>query len=429
MPAAQAPSAATQAQQAYQQNLAARAAVLGSAVNMWQPIFTQVIAAPTPGQVLNIPVRQVGFTKKFLVKITAQFSTSASTGTFNLTNIGLPNMLSQVVVNDLANYTRINTTGWHLWMLASRKKAFWSGLASQGMASYQPNPGLYGQVYPTDFPGGLTTNVSNSNVNFENSWACMSGPSAVAAAATNQFATCFWELPLAYSDVDLRGAIYTSVVSATMNLQLTLNPNFFAPSTTTDPTLSVYKGTTAGGTATLTNIFITVYQNYLDQLPFSSQGPILPASDLSKMYLLTNTSFTGLASGQDFPVVFPNFRAWQSLAVIVDNNGVLSSGTDLNRIQLQTANLTNLWQFQDAGAPATGIPLNTNALLNRLAMNTDWPPGLYWFDFRDRPVNTNNFGNMQLTINPNNSTTTLLAAFEGMGIANQVISAGSIPGN
>src|ERR1700677_315615 len=172
MAQATAPSAASQAQQAYQQNLQARAAVLGNSVDMWQPIFTQAIATPTPGQVLNIPVRQVGFTKRFLVKITAQFSTG-STGAATLTTIGLPNMLSQVVVNDLANYTRINTTGWHLWMLQSRKKAFWSGLASAGMASYQPNPGFYGQVYPTDFPGGLTTNVSNTNVNFENSWACM----------------------------------------------------------------------------------------------------------------------------------------------------------------------------------------------------------------------------------------------------------------
>jgi hypothetical protein len=428
MAQAQAPSAASQAQQAYQQNLQARAAVLGNSVDMWQPIFTQAIATPTPGQVLNIPVRQVGFTKRFLVKITAQFSTGA-TGAATLTTIGLPNMLSQVVVNDLANYTRINTTGWHLWMLQSRKKAFWSGLASAGMASYQPNPGFYGQVYPTDFPGGLTTNVSNTNVNFENSWACMSGPSTVANSTATSTATCFWELPLAYSDVDLRGAIYTSVVSATMNLQLTLNPNFFIPTTTTDSTLGVYKATTAGGVQTLTNIFVTVYQNYLDQLPFSSQGPILPASDLSKMYLLTNTSFTGLASGQDFPIVFPNFRAWQSLAIILDNAGTLSSGTDVNRIQLQTANLTNIWQFQDAGAPATGIPLNTNALLNRLAMNTDWPAGMYWFDFRNRPVNTNNFGNMQLTISPNNSTSTVLAGFEGIGIANQVISAGSIPGN
>src|SRR6185437_10709809 len=100
--------------------------------------------------------------------------------------------------------------------------------------------------------------------------------------STAYFATVFHELPLAYSDVDLRGAIYTSVVSATMNLQLTLNPTLFAV-TAADPTLAMYRAP-AADTVTLNNLYVTVYQNYLDQLPFTSQGPVLPALDLSKMY-------------------------------------------------------------------------------------------------------------------------------------------------
>src|ERR1700733_6156102 len=158
--AAAAPSSAAQQQQnAYTQNMAARQAVLGQALNMWQPISSSVNAAPTAGAVFNIPVRQVGFTKRFLVKSTLQFTTGA-TGTYNTTAIGMPNLWSQVVVNDLSNYTRINSTGWHLWMLGTQKKGFFSGLASGGMASYQPNPSLYGQTVATDFPGGIATNVA-----------------------------------------------------------------------------------------------------------------------------------------------------------------------------------------------------------------------------------------------------------------------------
>lgn len=426
--AAQAPTSAAQQQQnAFQQNMGARSAVLSQALNMWQPISSQVIAAPTMGSVYNIPVRQVGFTKRFLVKSTMAFTTGA-TGVFNTTAIGTPNTWSQAVVNDLSNYTRINTTGWHLWMLASRKKAFFSGLASGGAATFQPNPGIFGQVFANDFPGGVTTTPGSAFVNFMNAWGCMAAPS-VTANTTAYVATTFHELPLSYSDVDLRGAIYTSVVSATMQIQLTLNPNYWVNSTVTDSVLSVYKGAAAGSTIVLNNLYLTIYQNYLDQLPFTNQGPVLPALDLSKMYLLSNTAFTGLASGQDFPVPFPNFRAWQSLAMILDNAGTLSAGTDVNRFQLQTANLTNIWQFQDAGAPAATIPLNTAALFNRECMNTDWPLGMYWWDFRDRPINTNNFGNMQMTVSPNNSTSTLFCGFEGIGIANQVITAGSIPGN
>jgi hypothetical protein len=53
------------------------------------------------------------------------------------------------------------------------------------------------------------------------------------------------------------------------------------------------------------------------------------------------------------------------------------------------------------------------------------------FDFRDKPINTNNFGNMQMTIRPSsvNAGANVLLGFEGIGIANQVITAGSIPGN
>lgn len=422
-----APSAAAQQQNAFTQNMGARQAVLGQALNMWQPISAQSLATPTAGSVYNIPVRQVGFTKRFLVKSTLSFTTGA-TGVYSLSPMGTWNFWSQAVVNDLSNYTRINTTGWHLSMLASRKKAFFSGLASSGMAAYQPNPGLFGQTVASDFPGGTNTTPSNTAVNFLNAWGCMAAPS-VTANVTAYTATVFHELPLAYSDVDLRGAIYTSVVSATMNIQLTLNANLFVANNA-DPTLAVY-GAAGASTVVLNTLNLTVYQNYLDQLPFSNQGPILPALDLSKMYLLTNTSFTGLASGQDFPIPFPNFRAWQSLAFVLDD-GVTpwtAAGTDVTRLQLQTANLTNVWQFQDAGAPTAAIPLNTQALFNRFTMGTDWPKGCYFMDFRDRPINTNNFGNMQFTVSPNVSTAILFVGFEGIGIANQVITAGSIPGN
>ena len=150
-----------------------------------------------------------------------------------------------------------------------------------------------------------------------------------------------------------------------MNLQFTVNPNFFQGSAATDVVLGVYKSSLATPLAALTAITVTVHQNYLDQLPFTNNGPVLPAMDLSKMYLLTNTSLTGLTSGQDFPITFPNFRAWQSLSVIYDNAGTLTAGTDISLFQLQTANLTNIWQFDPKMA----------ALRTRITMKNDWPLG------------------------------------------------------
>ena len=393
-------------QQAQQQNMSARVAVLQQALNMWQPIYSATFSAVTPGTVYNIPVRQVGFTKKFWVELLFTITATTETEILN-PQFGPANVLSNITLNDLANYTRINTTGWHLWMLSCYKQGFFCGLASGGMASFQPAPGVWGACLTNDSPMNAKSsyNVIQANTNFTGGTGTIN---------------MVYEVPCSYNDIDLRGAIYTSVVSATMNLQLTVNPNFFQGSAATDVVTGVYKSSSAT-LGTITTLAVTVHQNYLDQLPFTSQGPVLPAQDLSKMYLLTNTSLTGLTSGQDFPIPFPNFRAWQSLSMIYDDAGTLTSGTDISLFQLQTANLTNVWQFDPKMA----------ALRTRIALKNDWPAGTYMFDFRDKPINTNNFGNMQMTIRPStvNTGANVLLGFEGIGIANQVITAGSIPGN
>jgi len=402
-------SAAQAAAQAQQLNMAARVAVLQQALNMWQPIYSNTFSAVTPGTVINVPVRQVGFTKKFWIELAITLTITTDTATLN-PQLGPANVLSNIVLNDLANYTRINTTGWHLWMLSCYKQGFFAGLAAGGMASFQPAPSVWGSCFTNDSP-----------MNAKSVFSVISATASIAASTGT--INMVYEVPCAYNDVDLRGAIYTSVVSATMNLQITVNPNFFQSSAATDVTTGVYKNSSATLTNdVITTLVVTVHQNYLDQLPFTANGPVLPAQDLSKMYLLTNTSMTGLTTGQDFPIPFPNFRAWQSLAMIYDNAGTVTAGTDISLFQLQTANLTNVWQFDPKMA----------ALRTRIYMKDDWPQGTYLFDFRDKPINTNNFGNMQFTVRPTgavNAGANLLLGFEGIGIANQVITAGSIPGN
>ena len=402
-------TAAQAAQQAQQQNMAARVAVLQQALNMWQPIYTNTFSAVTPGTVYNIPVRQVGFTKKFWIEVAITLTITTDTVTLN-PQLGPANIFSNITLNDLANYSRINTTGWHLWMLSCYKQGFFCGLAAGGMASFQPNPGVWGTCYTNDSPMNAKSNFS-----------VISAPSSI--SATTGTINMIYEVPCAYNDVDLRGAIYTSVVSATMNLQFTVNPSFFQATSATDVTTGVYKSNTSTLTNdVITTMVITVHQNYLDQLPVTNQGPVLPGQDLSKMYLLTNTSLTGLTINQDFPIPFPNFRAWQSLAMIYDNAGTVTAGTDISLFQLQTANLTNIWQFDTKMA----------ALRTRIELKNDWPLGTYFFDFRDKPINTNNYGNMQFTVRPSttvNAGANVLLGFEGIGIANQVVTAGSIPGN
>jgi P3 major capsid protein len=396
-------SAQQQAQVAYQQNMAARIAVLQGSLNMWQPIFATTLTSPAYGTVLNVPVRQIGLTKRFLIKV--QFTVAQSAAeTQTLTKLGPANIFSNVTLNDLSNYTRINTTGWHLFMLSCMKQAFFTGPAGQGKTDFQPAPSVFGSAYTNDSP--IQAKAGAAVIN------------APATVTTAQSGVMYFEVPVSYSDADLRGAIYTSVVSATMYLQMTINQNFGVGSAG-DPTLAVYQSSTAGNLVNITSMTITVYQNFLDQIPLGQNGPVLPAQDISKMYLLTNGSFTALAAGQDFPIVFPNFRAWQSLSVIYDNAAVTNYGTDISLFQLQTANLSNIRQLDPA----------TQLLFQRIMLKNDFTAGAYMFDFRDKPINTNQFGNMQITIRPTASTGTLLVGYEGIGIANQVINAGSIPSN
>ena len=400
---AQAMSAQQQAQMAYQQNMAARLAVLQMAQNMWQIISTTTVALPAYGTVFNIPIRQVGLTKRFLVEVAFTFAQSAAE-TQTLSKLGPANIFSNITLNDLSNYTRVNTAGWHLFMLACMKQAFFTGPAGQGKQDFQPAPSVFGTAYTNDSP-----------IQAKAGAAVISAPTPVTVAQSGRM---FFEVPVSYSDSDLRGAIYTSVVSATMYLQMTLNPNF-AVGSAGDDTLAVYKSSTATDLGKINSMTITVYQNYLDQIPLGQNGPVLPAQDISKMYLLTNGSFTGLVGGQDFPITFPNFRAWQSLMAIYDNVGVTSYGTDVSMFQLQTANLANIRQIDPF----------TQLLFQRMMLKNDFTAGAYYFDFRDKPINTNQFGNMQITIRPSASTGTLFVGYEGIGIANQVINAGSIPSN
>ena len=401
-PQMSAQQAAAQAQQA---NLQSRVAVLTASLNMWQPIYTNTFTNPAAGLVINVPIRQVGFTKKFWVEVLLSLNVGGAE-TETLTDLGPANIFSNITLSDLSNYTRINTTGWHLWTLQTYKQGFFSGQAGLGMASFQPAPGVFGTAYTNDSP-----------INAKAASAVIKAPSSFTTAQANAV-RMFFEVPCAYNDVDLRGAIYTSVVSATMNLQMTLNPSFFVASGA-DNTLAVYQSSSAT-LGTITSMTVTVHQNYLDQLPFTNNGPILSAQDLSKMYLLTNTSFTGLTTGQDFAIPFPNFRAWQSLAVIYDNAGTRTYGTDISLFQLQTANLTNVWQFDP----------QVQQVKQRNTIKNDLVPGMYMFEYRDKPINTNNYGNMQMTVRPSgtvNAGANLLVGFEGIGIANQVITAGSIP--
>lgn len=384
--------------QAQAYNLQARNIVLRNAMEMRQRILTQTFTTGT-GTQITIPVRNVGLIKKFIVKVQATISGSAGV-THTLQPLGGANFFSQVVFTDLSNLQRINTAGWHLQAIATAKAR-----------------NIYGSaITSTDTPMGYGNNYTQ----------VQSAPQTITATAAASNVFLFFEIPVCYSDDDLRGAVYAGVVNATMQLVLTVNPNLFATSTTTDAVLSMYKSSSAT-LPTLSSFTIICYQVYLDQIPVvpangsNPGGPILPPLDISTAYFLNNSSFSGIANNQLFPLPYSNFRDFLSTVVIYDNGGTLNQGTDITTITLTSANLTNILDLEPT------LP----ALEARLRLQDDFPIGMYYFDHRRKPISTVQYGNMQLNFQPNvvNANATFLVGYESFGVLNQVTNAGSLAGS
>ena len=369
-------------------NMNARRSILNTAVDTWQQIHSQGYV-PANGNIVNVPVRNVGLIKGFLVQVSGTLNNTGA-ATANRTELGACNLLSGVVFTDLSNTVRIQTSGWHIHFINSAKQAL-----------------VFGGTYAPNIPVG-----------YGNNWNVQTCPSTVAAGA-DAAVSFFYYVPLAYSKDDLRGAMFASVVNSTSTLSLTINANPFTAAG--DSTLSVFSGS-AGNWKAGTNVTVTVFQHYLDQLPRNPQDGsyILPPLDMNTIYELKNTAQSSMVVNQDIGVPYANFRTFLSTFVIYDNNGALNVGSDINYFALRAANTTEIFKY----------PPNVAALLSRTTFYADLPKGCYYFDFRSRPINTQQFGNMELVTNFSNvggSQSALLIGFEDFASVSQVQNATSLP--
>jgi hypothetical protein len=379
------------AQKAQQQNQMARNLIIDRAIEMTQSVNSQTFAGGAVGQVvgtvINVQPRYVGMVKRFICEVTGSITQGAAE-TQTQTKLGISCLFSQVIFTDLANQTRINTTGWHLHLLATvRRQA------------------AFGAAFQNDSPVAL-------NANFP----VISAPAAVTGVKTFRM---FYEIPITYGDFDFRGGIYLGVVNATANIQYTVNPNFFVAAGAV-ATQAAYQSSSAQ-LGILSALTVNTYQQYLDQIPQSNNGPILPMLDLSTAYLLNNTQILGLSANQDIPAPYANFRNFMSTIAIYDNAGVLNAGTDIAYWALQSANYTNIFKLDPYIV----------SLFTRETIGNDTPPGTYYFNHRSKPISTIQYGNMQLVINASavtGATSQVLIGYEALAQINQIVAAGSIYG-
>lgn len=362
-------------------NLQQRAAVLSNAVEMTQQIYSNSVD-PTQQPTINIPPRNVGLIKGFIVEVSATV-TNGITNVATRSNFGSSNLVRNFTFTDLNNNIRINCPGWQIALLDSARQGW-----------------VYGGAY-----------ASNIAMGFGNNWNVNQGAATI-AASTDAALRHIYYVPIAYSGQDLRGGIYAGVVSAQMNLQITLNA---APFTLAGDELNaIYKGNATGIYKAGTLVTVTVYQVYLDQIPQMNGGPVLPMLDLNTVYEIKGSTQPGITVGQDFPIPYSNFRDFLSTIVVFDNAGSYNTGSDLNYLALTSANFTNLMKVSPEIA----------ALKARQTFMSDPPAGTYYLDHRDRPINTLAFGNMALTLNASavNAGAVVVMGYEAFAQVNTLLS-------
>lgn len=382
-------------------NGAQRQAVLSQAVEMTQAIYQQQVT-PANGLQINIVPRNVGLIKRFIIIVEGVLQETGGVADGVLSAFGLQNLFQQVSFTDLNNNIRVQTAGWHLanlntarfrWPFASafQQSARQSGAGPALLSA----SGAYGNNFPV-VVSPLTVPKGNS----------------VAFRA-------ILEVPLAYSDDDLRGAIYANVVNAVMQLGLTLNNNpFVAPGA--DNTFAIAEG---GTLSFLGNLNLTVYQVYLDQLPIGKNGVVLPILDLSTVYEIKNTNFTAISPNQDFPIPYANFRDFLSTFAVFNSTGLDTNpgnGSDVQYWALQSANFTNLFKLD---------PL-TVQMITRQIIQTDFPKAMYYFSHRRKPISTTQYGNMELVLNASAAAAGAYVniGWEDFALVNTLTQAGSLAG-
>jgi hypothetical protein len=371
----------------------AQAAIIARAVPTIQALPSQAIAGNNTavGQTYNFNMNPVGLNTKITIEISGTINIAAAE-TLQLTKWGLANILSNIQVVDLSNYTRVNTTGWHLHALACLRRQ-----------------NVFGAAFLNDSPGGsLGSNVPVNN-----------GPAVVDAATGAKTFRFFYEIPLAYHErSDLSGSIWANVTNATWRTSITFNPAFVAAAAAADPQFSVFQSTTAD-VGILSGVTVTIYQHFYNQLPMNGSQQTLPLLALATNYLINSTAQGGMAAGTDFPVNYANYRTFLSTIAIYDNAGTLNPGTDVNYMGISVANLTFIEKLDPF----------MSSLRTRNLIGADFPAGTYVFDHRAWPILTNQFGNTQLVLNASAVTAgaTLYTAWEALAQQNQAIMGGALP--
>jgi hypothetical protein len=365
-----------------QQDAIATRAILAAAVDRIQLVTSEQVNPPSNPVLIVQPIN-VGLVKRYTI-VVAGTITNSGTVPIQLSDWGLANLFGPggIQYTDLNNYLRVNTSGAHLTLLAQAKRRR-----------------AYGSTTEDNVRGVALPNNVSKMTNVEPAlWPVFIAPATIANGTSGNFRAVF-ELPLSYTDDDLRGAVWANVLNAVQQITLTFNQQAVAAAPG-DTNYCIYQGP-AGAAGNISACTVTIYQEYFDQLP-KAQGPqgpttILPALSLSTVYELKSTIFSGVTQNQEFYIPYANQRSFISTFATYNINGSEGGrvvGADINYWALLAANASYIWKLDPF----------TVAQKSRDHLNSDLPYGTYYFPSRRKNIATLQYGNLQLTINAANAS-------------------------
>jgi hypothetical protein len=387
-----------------QQTQLARQAIWQNAKPIMQRVtsktFTTIVAG---GNTMAINPLQIGFLRRFIIEITGTITNTTTTGGANITLTRTPNgadnLLTNVSFNDFTGNPRHNCSGRSLSYVEAMK--------------YQRIPGA---ALTSDSVSGFVSNVA-SNV-------CPTTIAPNAGGTASAVVTRVFELPIMQdTGRQMAGGLWLGVNNQSTLLNLTINPTPIAQATG-DVLGAIYVGSSGVAAGTLTNVTVTVYQDYWNNVPTDKSGnPILPVNDLQTAYMITETN-SGLtfAVGQPSSWNFPTFSKLLGTYFAFDNGAVGSAdlypGTDISQIALVVSNYSIIKQYDP----------NMLDRITRDIIGASFPLGQYAIPSRMHPLDVSQYPSLQLQITPSTAnagayaliTTELLRPVQYMAAASGV---------
>lgn len=370
-------------------NAEARLLFLSSAIRKSQYFYpTQ---APALGGVMTFVLPKAGIARGILLN----FSVPLTMNAVHQPNVKSPfNFVTNVQVNDYNGIQRVNCSGWGLYLLSLLKKRMWDPGFSYPFSAAGPgtqaDPYAANAAYPFGAYGQYSTKTAEGGaINPQNSYFVANRWNIPTASAGANLVFSLW-VPLAFDMNDPRGSVLLNVPNGQVQMLVTINSALVAASGV-DQLYTDGNAAPTLNSPTTTAVTATLY--YWDPIPVPGVDPRqfeggipIPYDDLQLVHEIKSlTDTTGIAQSTEKQYTMPSGRDYyRVIGSLVNNGGMASSGITRTR-----------WVY-DGNTPTFDELTAAHQTRAQYELGRDLPEGMTYYDFADRPWDSNAYGALGL---------------------------------